>query len=154
MTTSRVADATDARILHELQRDPDATNLAIAGRTGLSRNTVRARLERYRRIGALRGHDRRIDPTFLGYPLRAFIFVEVQQRRLADVARALAAIPEVVEVSGISGPTDLVTQVVARNADHLYEVAGRVLDVDGVIRTNTGLVMRNLIDYRLTQLLP
>ena len=43
--------------------------------------------------------------------------------------------------------------VVARDADDLYRIAGRILDIDGVEKTTTGLVMRQLVDYRLTPLL-
>jgi DNA-binding Lrp family transcriptional regulator len=39
-------DATDARLLLALADDPRATVLALAERTGLSRNTVQARLDR------------------------------------------------------------------------------------------------------------
>ncbi len=58
-----------------------------------------------------------------------------------------------VEVHGLSGATDLLVHVVARDADDLYRIAGRILDIDGVEQTTTSLVMRKLVDYRVTQLL-
>ena len=76
------------------------------------------------------------------------------QRLLDPVAEALAAIPEVLEVVGVSGQGDLQVQVVARDADDLYRIAGRLLAIDGVERTTTSLVMRRLVDHRVTQLLP
>ena len=38
-------------------------------------------------------------------------------------------------------------------ADDLYRIAGLILDIDGVEKTTTGLVMRRLVDYRLSPLL-
>ena len=152
MPSRRTADPIDLQVLHALHRDPDATTLAIAESTGLARNTVRSRLHRYAAEESLHGFDRRIDPAFLGYPLQAYILTKVTQRKLRRVSDELALIPEVLAVHGLSGVSDLLVQVVARDADDLYRVAGRVLAVDGVKRTNTGLVMQALVDYRVMQL--
>ena len=146
-------DATDARLLRALADSPRATVLALAERTGLSRNTVQARLSRLEARAVLGSFERRIDPAALGHPLTAFVAVQVVQRRLDAVADALAAVPEVIEVLGMSGPMDLLVQVVARDADDLYRVATEVLAVDGVERTTTSPVMRRLVDHRLRPLL-
>lgn len=152
MRMRRTTDAIDIALLTELQRNPDATAVAIAERTGLSRNTVRARIQRYADEALLHPFDRRIPPAFLGYPLRAYLFTVVTQRKLAQVADALAGIPEVIWVDGVSGRTDLVVHVVARDADDLYRVAGSVLAIDGVKRTDTGLVMQEFVVHRVLQL--
>ncbi|MDQ4214351.1 Lrp/AsnC family transcriptional regulator [Microbacterium capsulatum] len=153
MMTHRPADRSDSSLLRQLIRSPTATIVALAEATGLARNTVRARLDRYERDGVLRSLERRIDPAFLGYPLGAYIVTRVTQRKLDSVGAALAGIPEVVEVLGLSGVTDLLIRVAARDAEDLYRIAGRILDVDGVKRTSTGLVMREMVPYRVEQLL-
>ncbi|MGE0216500.1 Lrp/AsnC family transcriptional regulator [Mycolicibacterium sp.] len=149
MATDHIADAIDARLLKALTADPRAATVALADRTGVSRNTVQARLTRWERAGALTSFERTIAPDFLGYPLQAFVLTNVKQKLLGEVSDALADIPEVVEVHGLSGVADLLVQVVARDADDLYRVAGRILGIRGVKRTNTALVMRELVDYRL-----
>lgn len=146
-------DGTDAKLLSALDADPRAPVVALADRTGLSRNTVQARLSRLEADGALRSFQRRIDPAAVGYPMTAFILTTVTQRRLDAIAGALTEIPEVVEVLGLSGSVDLLIRVVARDADDLYRVAGRVLDVGGVEKTTTSLVMRNLVEFRVRPLL-
>jgi DNA-binding Lrp family transcriptional regulator len=146
-------DATDARLLRALARGPRATVLALAEAVGLSRNTVQARLAGLEQRGVLGSFERRIDPAALGHPLTAFVQVRVTQRRLDAVADALTAVPEVTEVLGVSGEMDLLVQVVARDADDLYRIAGLLLAIDGVERTATSLVMRRLVDYRLDPLL-
>ncbi|WP_277068873.1 Lrp/AsnC family transcriptional regulator [Saccharomonospora viridis] len=145
-------DEVDAKLLLELTRHPRATTLALADRVGISRNTAQSRLTRLEG-STLDSFERRIPPASLGYPLTAFITAQVTQRRLDEVAEALAEIPEVLEVHGISGPVDLLIHVVARDADDLYRIAGRILAIPGIERTNTSLVMRRLVDYRITPLL-
>ncbi len=149
----KMIDSIDARILLALKDDPRATAIALASTTQLSRNTVHARIAKLEEMGALRSFERRIDPTTLGYPMTAFILTRVTQQKLSRISAALEGIPEVVEVHGLGGVTDLLIHVVARDADDLYRVAGRILDIDGVDQTTTALVMRKFIDYRLTPLL-
>lgn len=153
MTTKDTADAIDARLLLALNRDPRAATIALADEVGVSRNTVQARLNKWAQSDALTTFDRRIDPAFLGYPMRAFVLTRVRQRLLTEVSAALTDIPEVVEVYGLSGGADLLIQVVTKDADDLYRVAGQILEIRGVRRTNTSLVMRELVDYRLAQLI-
>ncbi|MGC0252426.1 Lrp/AsnC family transcriptional regulator [Pseudactinotalea sp. Z1748] len=152
LESSRTYDRIDAMLLRALIDDPDATISALSHTTRLARNTVRSRRDRYAQDGTLRSFERRIDPRFLGYPLSAYIVTKVTQRKLDSVAATLATIDEVVEVHGLSGITDLLIHVVARDADDLYRIAGRILDVDGVKRTSTGLVMREMVKYRIGQL--
>ena len=147
-------DPTDIRLLLALVERPRATAIALTGQTGLSRNTVTARLAKLEQQGVLDSFERQIPPTMLGYPLTAFITTQVTQRRLDEVAAALADIPEVLQVHGISGQIDLLVHVVAADADDLYRIAGQILAIPGVERTNTALVMRELVNYRITPLLP
>ncbi|HEY0936278.1 MAG TPA: Lrp/AsnC family transcriptional regulator [Trebonia sp.] len=153
MRNENQIDPTDARVLLALAGQPRATAVALTGQTGLSRNTVQARIARLEARGVLDSLERQIPPAMLGYPLTAFITTRVTQRRLDEVAAALADLPEVLEVHGISGETDLLVRVVAADAEDLYRIAGQVLDIPGVERTSTALVMRELVSCRINPLL-
>ncbi|MFC4584904.1 Lrp/AsnC family transcriptional regulator [Sphaerisporangium corydalis] len=147
-------DRVDARLLLALIASPRATVLALAEQVGLSRNTVQARLAKLEERGVLAAFERSLHPEVLGYGLTAYVTVRVDQHRLAEVADGLAAVPEVIEVLGVSGgDADLLVRVAARDADDLYRVAGRVLATPGVERTSTALAMRTLVPHRVTPLL-
>jgi DNA-binding Lrp family transcriptional regulator len=154
MTNRSAFDEIDAALLRVLARNPRAAIVTLADEAGVARNTVHARLNRWDDLGVLHPFDRRIDPRFLGFPLRAYVFTRVEQRSLGAVSASLNRVPEVVAVDGLSGDDDLLVHVVARDADHLYRIAGQILDIDGVERTRTSLVMRELIEHRVEQLLP
>ncbi len=111
MPSKTVIDPIDAKILTALTAEPRATVIALADVTGLSRNTVQARLSKLEQRGVLHSFERRIDPGALGYPLTAFILTNVAQRKLSQIADALDGVPEVVEVHGLSGVTDLLVHV-------------------------------------------
>jgi len=146
-------DATDARLLQALAEDPRATVMALSQRLGLARNTVQARLTRLESAGALAPFDHRVRPDALGFPLGAYMTVTVVQRSLADVSDALAHIPEVLEVTGLSGVVDLLVQVAARDADDLWRITEQVLAIPGVQRTDTALALRRFVEYRTTPLI-
>ncbi|GAB6919735.1 Lrp/AsnC family transcriptional regulator [Rhodococcus erythropolis] len=153
MPSEHRADQIDARLLLALSDSPRATTIALADRTGLSRNTVQARLSKLDESKSLRSFERRVDPAILGYSLQAYILTNVTQRKLTHVGAALNEIPEVIEVHGLSGVADLLVHVVAIDADDLYRVAGDILDIKGVKRTTTALVMREMVDYRVRPLI-
>ena len=146
-------DATDARLLLALAQDPRASVMALSQRLGLARNTVQARVSRLESNGVLAPLDRRVRPEALGYRLAAYLSVQVAQRGLAEVSDALAQLPEVLEVTGLSGVTDLLVHVVATDADHLWRITDTVLAVPGVQRVDTALVMRRFVERRVAPLL-
>ena len=153
MPPVRRLDTTDARILLALDADPRATVLGLSRQLGLARGTVQAHLERLEADGVLAPFTRRLDPAALGYEVTAFVMVEIHQVRQETALEGLSGIPEVLEVHGITGETDLMCQVVARDADDLYRVGQAILAVEGVVRTRTSLAMRRLVPHRVDPLL-
>jgi DNA-binding Lrp family transcriptional regulator len=146
-------DPTDARLLLVLAEDPRATVSALSQRLGLARNTVQARLSRLESTGVLASFDRRVRPEALGYPLTAYVTVQVVQRSLTDVSGALAQIPEVLEVTALSGVADLLVQLAAKDADDLWRLTEQLLAIPGVQRTDTALAMRRFVEHRTTPLM-
>jgi DNA-binding Lrp family transcriptional regulator len=146
-------DRTDARLLLALCDAPRATGVQLAAMLGLARNTVQARLARWEEDDALAPIDRRVTPRDVGFPLSAYVTVVVDQHRIEEVIDHLAAIPEVTEVTGISGVADLHIGVAAVDADDLYRIAGLILAVPGVDRTTVSVAVRQAIPYRTRPLL-
>ena len=153
LTSMPEVDATDARLLLALAEDPRASVMALSQQLGLARNTVQARLARLESNDVLAPLDRRIRPEALGYRLGAYVTVTVVQRSLAEVSHALADIPEVIEVTGLSGVADLLVEVVARDADDLWRITEQLLAIQGVQRIDTALTMRRFVEHRLGPLL-
>ncbi|WP_349863109.1 Lrp/AsnC family transcriptional regulator [Leifsonia sp. WHRI 6310E] len=149
----RTFDSTDRRILVALADDPRSTNVSLADRLGLSRNTVQARLAELERSGAFLSFERRIDARAAGYPLAAYVTVHVQQQLLAAIVEHLTGIPEIVEAHGLSGSSDLLLRVLARDAEDLFRITGAIQSTEGVVRAETSLDMGELIPFRLRPLL-
>ncbi len=140
-------------MLRALCEFPRASGVQLASLVNMARNTVQSRLGRWETEGLLGSFDRRVAPEELGYPLRAYVTVVVDQHRLETVVAALSGIPEVLEAVGISGIADLQLLVASADADDLYRIAGAVLAVPGVQRTTVSVVMHEAIGYRTLPLI-
>jgi DNA-binding Lrp family transcriptional regulator len=145
-------DRIDARILLALDDEPQATVVALARRLALARNTVQAHLGRLQ-MQALHRTSRRVDPATLGYPMLAFVTLEISQGDIDRTVEALRAIPEILEVHATTGDGDLLCRVVARDADDLHRVTRDLLAGPSVRRTRTSVALREYVPHRTAPLL-
>lgn len=153
LATMGSLDRVDLELLSALADDHRATVVALADRLGLSRNTVQARMTRLEKSGVFQSFERALSPAALGFPIEAMISVVVRQAEIPRITAELAEVPEVIQTHGLSGQVDLLVRVVARDTQHLFDVDARILSIDGVERTETSLVMGEVIGYRVRTLL-
>jgi DNA-binding Lrp family transcriptional regulator len=110
---------------------------------------VQSRLEKLQQRGVIRGFAPEVDLRTIGYEVLAFVNLEIAQGRLADVVEHLASIPEVLEVHSTTGLGDLHARVIARNNEHLQEVIGAILAVQGISRTTTQIALTEQLPLRI-----
>ena len=68
----------------------------------------------------------------------AYVLIQTEVGRAADVAREIAAIPGVVAADDVTGPYDVIARAEAPSMDELGRmVVGRVQLVAGITRTLT-----------------
>ena len=148
-----ILDKTDRRILGALDSNPRATVQYLSQTLELARGTVQARLEHLLADGALREPSSALLGTSVGLPLRGLVTAEVDQSELPGMISDISRIIEVVECVAISGDNDLMIQIVARDSDHVYDITQRLMACRGILRTSTTIVLRELMSYRMSQLL-
>ncbi len=153
MVAVTTLDATDRRVLAALDADPRATVAQLSTQLRLARGTVQARLQRLAAGDALRPNSTRVTAEALGLPMRALVTADVEQDEFDDLVADVSRIPEVIECVGISGDSDLLIQVAARDADHVYDITQRITRCRGIRRTSTSIVLRELLAYRTAHLL-
>ena len=141
-------DGIDERLIAALASFPRAGMLQLARKVGVARNTAQAHLDRLIAAGVITGFGPEVDLRRLGYGVSAFVTLEIAQGRGPAVDDHLAAIPEVVEAYMTTGPSDLLCRVVARDNDHLGTLINRILEVRGISRTTTSLILATRIAPR------
>src|SRR3954468_19885312 len=96
-------DQLDADLIAALREDPRVGLLEIARRLRVARGTVQARLSKLEARGGITGYGPEVEPSAMACPISAFVFVELNQGRLAEASEAARAVPEVLEVDAVSG---------------------------------------------------
>ncbi|QYC45001.1 Regulatory protein AsnC [Nonomuraea coxensis DSM 45129] len=146
-------DDLDARLIALLTAEPRLGVLECSRRLGVARGTVQARLDRLTARGVITGFGPDVSPAALGYGVTAFVTMEIRQVSGHDpVADRLARIPEVLEVHTITGASDLLCRVVARTNADLQRVIDQIVDVQGVLRTNSIIALDTPVPYRVLPL--
>ena len=146
-------DDLDRRLLGALGASTRPGVLELSRRLGVARGTVQARLAKLEQRGVVTGHGPEVDPGAMGYAISAFVFVELNQGRLAEAVELLGSVPEVLEADAISGPQDLVCRVVARDTEHLQDIVNRALSNPAIRRTTSYIALSEQIPYRTGPLL-
>jgi DNA-binding Lrp family transcriptional regulator len=141
-------DGVDERLIAALASFPRAGMMQLAREVGVARNTAQARFDRLIEAGVITGFGPDLDLRRVGFTVSAFVSMEIAQGRASSVDGHLAEIPEVVEAYMTTGPSDLLCRVVARDNDHLGQVINRILEVPGITRTTTSLVLATRIPPR------
>lgn len=73
----------------------------------------------------------------------AFVMIQAERRRVQEVARRLAEIPGVDEVYSVTGEWDIIAVLRLKDYGDLAEiVTGKMVEVPGIVRTNTHLAFR------------
>jgi DNA-binding Lrp family transcriptional regulator len=145
-------DRLDARIIAILRAFPRVGLLEVARQVGVARGTVQARLAKLEARGVITGHGPEVDPAAMGYPISAFIFIELAQGQLAEAVRAMEALPELLEADAVSGPQDLICRVVAHDTEHLQEIVNALLATPAIRRCTSYIVLTRQVPARTAPL--
>ena len=141
-------DPRDVELLRLVQENCRLTAREISDRTDMPITTVFAKIKRMERLGIIKGYHAILDSTRLDMGTTAFIFGSFAYRggrgkilSQRQVAKQIAAFPEVQEVHIISGDWDILMKVKARDVESVGRfVVDRLRLVKGIEKTLTCLV--------------
>ena len=150
-------DDLDVTLIRLFADEPRIGVLEASRRLGVARGTVQARLNKLVETGVIAGWGPDLDPEALGYPVTAFLTLEIRQAAERGghdaVARHLDRIPEVLEAYTITRAGDMWCRVVARSNNDLQRVIDAVLSGDGIVRSSTVIALATQVPYRVLSLL-
>jgi Lrp/AsnC family transcriptional regulator of ectoine degradation len=109
-------DATDLRILAEVQRDGRITKVALAERIGLSATPCWNRLRRLEEAGIITGYHARLSTRSVVPIIAVFVEIKLGGHRKADFdrfERAVRDVPQVVSCWATGGSIDYILRIVA-----------------------------------------
>lgn len=139
-------DATDARILHELQRDGRLSNQDLAKRVGLSPAPCWRRLKRLEETGVIEGYAALVDPQSIGLSVIVYASISLDNHHestLRQFDELVSGRPEVLECYTMSGQFDYLLKIVARTmSDYERFLTGHLLPCAAVRAVTTSFVLK------------
>jgi DNA-binding Lrp family transcriptional regulator len=146
-------DKLDTSLLAALRGHPRAGELELSRLLAVARATVHARLKRLDEAGVITGYGPDIDLAAAGYPVTAFVTLEIAQGALAETAAALNAVPGVLEAYATTGPGDVLCKVAARSHLALQETLLRLSSLAVVVRSTSIIALSVVVAPRTLALL-
>ena len=140
-------DDVDLRLLEELEKNADRPNVELARMVGLSPAATLKRIRRLKDEGVIREIRARLDLGALGFPLQVYVMCTLDQHDERANRRfevAIKKIPNVVRADWVTGETDALLQLVARDVAELQKVLMLLSSGAGASRILTLLRLEEL----------
>jgi DNA-binding Lrp family transcriptional regulator len=134
-------DDLDQRLLGLLRHDGRLGVSDLALRLGVSRATVRARMQRLEQSGEVVGYTVVLRADVLNAPVRGVTLIEVEGRAKDKVVDALSGFAEVTAVHTTSGKWDLIAELSTDSLPALDHLLHRIRLIAGVVSSETHLLL-------------
>lgn len=146
MANDRTIDELDSKILTILQENARTTQADIAKAVGLAPSAVLERMRKLEAKGVIRDYVARIDAHVVNRSLLAFVAVKTSEYGPEQPsARALAQLPDVLEIHHVAGEDCFLLKVRAKDAEHLGQMLRlQIAAVPGVTSTRTTIVLETV----------
>ena len=133
-------DALDRELISLLRTDGRAPVANLAAGLGVSRATVKARLDRLSADGVIQGFTVVLnDPGAEG--VRAITLIEVEGRSAEAVIRRLRGFPEVRTLYSTNGRWDVVAELEVASLPAFDAALRRIREVEGITVTETNILL-------------
>lgn len=135
-------DEIDQRLIAALRHDARASLSDLALALGVSRTTVRARIERLRRSGEIVGFTVVLRGDVAGDPVRRLMMIGIEGRGTDRIRRQLSGLGAVRAIHSTNGRWDLIVEIGTASLEDLDDVLARIRRFDGVATSETSLLLR------------
>lgn len=146
-------DSLDLALLEALHAHPRIGDLELSRVVRVARATVQSRLRRLQDVGVITSWGPEVDVAVAGFPVQAFVTLEIAQGALDEVAADLTAIAQVVEAHVTTGSSDVLCKVATSSHAELQTTLLRLNGSPAVVRSTSVVVLSVLVAPRLLPLL-
>lgn len=141
-------DRIDRSLLALLQRNNRLTVEELAAKAGASPSAIHRRVKALRDRGIITADVSIIAPEALGLVMTFIVEVILERVRAAEVSamkRKLLEAPEIQQIYNITGDSDLLLIIPARDVQHFEEISRKLFSSDArIARYRTMLVMERV----------
>lgn len=134
-------DLLDERLVTLLRHDARLSVSHLAADLGVSRATVRGRMERLERSGDIIGYTVVLRADAVDQRVRGIMLIEIEGHAADRVIRALGGFPEVLTIHTTNGRWDLVVELGTTSLTDFDAVLRRIRLIAGITGSETSLLL-------------
>ncbi|WP_197918003.1 Lrp/AsnC family transcriptional regulator [Thiosulfatihalobacter marinus] len=134
-------DDVDRRLISALRHDARASLSDLAILLGVSRTTVRGRIERLRQRGDIVGFTVVLQDDTKRDPVRGLMMLGIEGRGTDRIVRQLTGLTAVRAIHSTNGRWDLILELGTDTLEALDEVLAQIRRLDGVATSETNLLL-------------
>ncbi|MEX0328981.1 MAG: Lrp/AsnC family transcriptional regulator [Ruegeria sp.] len=134
-------DELDNKLLNALHRDARTSLSELAETLGVTRTTVRSRLQRLKQSGEIVGFTVVTRQAVAESPVRGLMMLEIEGRGTERIMSRIAALQQVRAVHSTNGSWDLIAEIGAETLAELDGILFQIRRMDGIKRSETNLLL-------------
>jgi DNA-binding Lrp family transcriptional regulator len=134
-------DELDAHLIAALKRNGRASLSELAAQLGVTRSTVRVRLDRLVQGGEIAGFTVLTRSDLRPDPVRGLMMLEIAGRGAEKVMKQLQRMTEVQAVHSTNGTWDLIAEIGTDTLEKFDQALFAIRRLDGVTRSETNLLL-------------
>ena len=136
-------DDLDLKILSELSNDASISVPKLSKKVNINASVVYSRIKRIIKRGLIKKFTVIINDEALGLNVKALTGINMDSKLRDNVLNELFKVPEVREVSEVTGRFDVLVTMNARSLDEMHQlISEKVGRIEGVQKTETFIEMR------------
>ncbi len=131
----------DRKIIAALRHDGRAALSDMAAGLGVTRATIRNRMERMQQDGEITGFTVVTKGDHRATPVRGMMMIGIQGRGADRISRQLRGIPEVTALHTTNGRWDLIVEIGTQTLEDLDQVLAVIRRFEGISVSETNLLL-------------
>lgn len=134
-------DETDRKLISALRHNGRAAISDLAIELGISRATVRARLEKLIQSGEILGFSVILRSDAFELPVRGIMLLSIEGRGTDRIVARLRGMPEITAIHTTNGKWDLVAELGTDTLSSLDAVLHKIRLIEGISASETNLYL-------------
>lgn len=134
-------DSIDEKLITLLRHNGRRSISDLALETGLSRATVRARMERLEKSGDILGYTVILRADAVDLPVRGIMMIEIEGHVTDRIVRSLGGFAEISAIHTTNGRWDLIVELGAATLSDFDAILRRIRLLPGITASETNLLL-------------
>ena len=138
---SSLLDSNDKQLLALLSANSRESTAELARKLGLSRSTVKDRMQRLEKKGVISGYTIRYSEDYASGQIRAQVMISYEPKLATQIVRQLRQLSTIKAVYAVNGIYDMIALVSADSTLDLDQTLDQIGDIDGIEKTVSSIIL-------------